>query len=158
MYARVCLYTLLGCCGWLQLLSPAPLLCLALLSYLLTGGNYTLYLLYHTLGRDARGAYRYLRLLLMVYVYQKMDWTVPQVFQRTVKRHPEKVCLYFEDESWTFRQVIFPNKRSSIERFQYSSWMNTVTDWLTSCLVVDSSTGTPWPSSWRTSQSMWGCG
>jgi len=87
------------------LLSPAPLICLALLSYLLTGGNYTLYLLYHTLGRDARGAYRYLRLLLMVYVYQKMDWTVPQVFQRTVKKHPEKVCLYFEDESWTFRQL-----------------------------------------------------
>ena len=105
MYTRLCFYTLLCCCWLLELLSPVPLACLALLSYLLTGGNYTLYLLYHTLGRDARGAFRYLGLLLNVYVYQKMDWTVSQVFQRTVKRHPDKICLYFENESWTFKQV-----------------------------------------------------
>eukprot|EP00092_Neocalanus_flemingeri_P036124 GFUD01039329.1.p1 GENE.GFUD01039329.1~~GFUD01039329.1.p1 ORF type:complete len:650 (-),score=172.75 GFUD01039329.1:557-2506(-) len=105
MYARICLYALLSCCWWLDLLPPAPLACLALLSYLLTGGTYTLYLLYHTVGRDLRGLFRYLGLLLMVYVYQKMDWTVSQVFQRTVRKHPDRVCLYFEEESWTFKQL-----------------------------------------------------
>ena len=131
MYARLCLYTLLCCCWWVGLLSPVPLLCLALLSYLLTGGNYTLYLLYHTAGRDARGAFRYLRLLLMVYVYQKMDWTVSQVFQRTVSKHPDKVCLYFENESWTFKQVIFSDIAKTIANFCFSSWMNTAIDWPT---------------------------
>ena len=110
MYARIFLYTVLGCCWWVDILPPAHLAGLALLSYLITGGNYTLYLLYHTAGRDARGAFRYLRLLLMVYVYQKLDVTVSQVFQRTVKRHPDKICLHFEDESWTFKQVRFSCK------------------------------------------------
>jgi len=105
MYARISLYTVLGVCWWVELLPPAHLAGLALLSYLITGGNYTLYLLYHTAGRDARGAFRYLRLLLMVYVYQKLDVTVSQVFQRTVKRNPDKICLHFEEESWTFKQL-----------------------------------------------------
>lgn len=57
------------------------------------------------MGRDARGAYRYLRLLLTVWWYERLDLTVPQVFQRTVRRHPDRVCLHFEEESWTFGQL-----------------------------------------------------
>jgi hypothetical protein len=86
-------------------LGPQALLLLALLSYLVTGGNYTLYLIYHTAGRDARGAYRYLRLLVTVWWYERLNLTVPGVFQRTVRRHPDRVCLHFEDQSWTFKQV-----------------------------------------------------
>lgn len=105
MYTRVILYTLLASCWTGQLLSTNVTAGLLLLSYLITGGNYTLYLLYHTAGRDARGAWRYLQLLVLVYVYQKRNLTVSQVFQRTVKKHPDKVALYFEDESWTFKQL-----------------------------------------------------
>ena len=53
----------------------------------------------------SRGAYRYLRLLIMVYFYQKQNLTVPSVFQRTANKYPNRVCLHFEDESWTFKQV-----------------------------------------------------
>ena len=105
MYARLTLYSLLACCWAAHLLGTNAAAALLLLSYLVTGGNYTLYLLYHTAGRDARGAWRYLQLLILVYVYQKRNLTVSQVFQRTVKKHPNKVALYFEDESWTFKQV-----------------------------------------------------
>ena len=105
MYTRVILYILLASCWTARVLSTNVTAALLLLSYLITGGNYTLYLLYHTAGRDARGAWRYLQLLVLVYVYQKRNLTVSQVFQRTVKKHPDKVCLYFEDESWTFKQV-----------------------------------------------------
>ena len=52
---------------------------LILLVFLATGGQYTLYLAYHTLGRDLRGAFRYLRLLFLVYTYQKRNMTVPKV-------------------------------------------------------------------------------
>ena len=105
MYARISLYLLCTLCWASDLLSNNVTLGLLLLSYLLTGGNYTLYLLYHTAGRDARGAWRYLQLLVLVYFYQKRNLTVSQVFQRTVRKHPDKVCMYFEDEKWTFRQA-----------------------------------------------------
>ena len=105
MLARVSLCLVWALCWSKELLSTNVFLGLVLISYLATGGNYTLYLLYHTAGRDARGAWRYLQLLILVYVYQKRNLTVSQVFQRTVKKHPNKVCMYFEDEKWTFRQA-----------------------------------------------------
>ena len=105
MFTRISLYLLWSLCWTTELLSTDVFLGLLLISYLATGGNYTLYLLYHTAARDARGAWRYLQLLLLVYVYQKRNLTVSQVFQRTVKKHPDKVCMYFEDEKWTFREV-----------------------------------------------------
>ena len=40
-----------------------------------------------------------------VWLYEKLDLTVPGVFQRTVRRHPDRVCLHFEEESWTFRRL-----------------------------------------------------
>ena len=105
MLTRISLYLLWSLCWTTDLLTTNVFLGLLLISYLLTGGNYTLYLLYHTAGRDARGAWRYLQLLVLVYFYQKRNLTVSQVFQRTVRKHPDKVCMYFEDEKWTFRQA-----------------------------------------------------
>jgi len=105
MYARLVLGSLLASCWLLDILGHRALLLLTILSYLITGGNYTLYLIYHTAARDARGAYRYLRLLINVWFYEKLDLTVPQVFQRTVRKHPNRVCLHFEDQAWTFKQL-----------------------------------------------------
>ena len=31
--------------------------------------------------------------------------TVAKQFDIVAKRHPDKICFYFEDEEWTFRQV-----------------------------------------------------
>jgi hypothetical protein len=42
---------------------------------------------------------------MMVYIYQRQNLTVPSVFQATARKHPARVCLYFEEESWTFKQV-----------------------------------------------------
>jgi len=105
MYTRVILYISLISCWAADLFSFNVTAAGLLVSYLLTGGNYTLYLLYHTAGRDARGAWRYFQLLVLVFIYQKRNLTVSQVFERTVKRHPDKVCMYYEDESWTFKQL-----------------------------------------------------
>ena len=105
MFLRISLYLACSLSWAANLASTNVFIGLLLLSYLATGGSYTLYLLYHTAGRDARGAWRYLQLLVLVYVYQKRNLTVSQVFQRTVKKHPDKVCMYFEDEKWTFREA-----------------------------------------------------
>lgn len=52
-----------------------------------------------------RGAYRYIRLLILVYYYQKLNLTVPQAFARTVKSHKEKTAIIFEDRKWTFQEL-----------------------------------------------------
>jgi len=105
MYTRIFLYSILSCCWFLEMASSQVALGLGILSYLLTGGNYTLYLIYHTAPRDFSGAIRYLRLLLMVYLNQRRNLTVPSVFQRTANKYPNRVCLHFENESWTFKQL-----------------------------------------------------
>ena len=80
-------------------------LCLLTFTYIITGGHYTLYLAWNTGARDARGAFRYLRLLALVYFYQKKDLSVPKVFARTAKKHGDKTCLIFEDQSWSFNDL-----------------------------------------------------
>jgi len=105
MYTRLFLYCLLISCWLLEVLSSEVSVGLGIISYLLTGGNYTLYLIYHTAWRDARGAMRYLRLLFYVYTRQKLNITVPVAFQKTAKKYPNRVALYFEDQSWTFKKL-----------------------------------------------------
>ena len=46
-----------------------------------------------------------IRLLLLV---KKAEWqklTVPKMFTQTAARLPDKIMFYFEDQTWTFRQV-----------------------------------------------------
>lgn len=77
----------------------------ALVVYLLTGGQYTFYLVWGSLLRDLRGAFRYIRLLSLVYYYQKLNLTVPQAFAKTVNRHPNKTAIIFEGQEWTFKDL-----------------------------------------------------
>ena len=43
--------------------------------------------------------------MCLVYYYQKLNLTVPQAFARTVKRHPQKTALIYEDEAWSFQEL-----------------------------------------------------
>ena len=96
--------------------------------YVCTGGHYTLYLVWHTLPRDhqvgaghdgarrvrvvrgiscsvffpSRGAFRYLRLLALMYSYQRRNLTVPRAFSQTVAQNARRKCLVHLDTSWTF--------------------------------------------------------
>ena len=54
---------------------------------------------------DFRGAYRYVRLLLLVYFYQKTNVTVPAAFKATARRHPDRKCLVYQGRAWTFRDL-----------------------------------------------------
>jgi len=72
--------------------------------WILTHGNF-LYLMYHTLGRDLRAANFMIRLLTLVKKSEWQNLSVPKMFTQTVKRFPQKVMFYFEDETWTFQEV-----------------------------------------------------
>lgn len=47
----------------------------------------------------------YIKLLIQVKGYQRKDVTVADVFVQNVVKHPNKPCILFEDQEWTFSQV-----------------------------------------------------
>jgi len=95
----------------LDYLSLGVTTALFLVVFLTTGGQHTLYLAYHTLGRDLRGAYRYLRLLFLVYTHQKRDMTVPKVFSKVAASRPNKAALLYESSTWTFNDLeVYSNR------------------------------------------------
>lgn len=38
--------------------------------------------------------------------YEKNDRTIAEIFQKNAKKFPDKACIVFEDQVWTFTQVI----------------------------------------------------
>ena len=56
----------------------------------------------NTIFSSCRGAYRYVKLLLLITFYRYRNLTVPRVFRRTVERCPNRTALIFEDKRWTF--------------------------------------------------------
>lgn len=65
----------------------------------------TIYLIYHTLGRDMRAAMMMLKLMYLVKRAELRNWTVPKMFTETANRIPDKVMFYFEDQKYTFKEV-----------------------------------------------------
>lgn len=48
---------------------------------------------------------RYIKILYMVKRLQRRNVTIGDVFQEFVSKTPEKPCLVYEDQSWSFREV-----------------------------------------------------
>jgi solute carrier family 27 fatty acid transporter 1/4 len=38
-------------------------------------------------------------------VWRKKRLTVTKVFEENVRKHPNKACIVFDDETWSFKQV-----------------------------------------------------
>ena len=104
-YFRLLTFSIISILGIMGVLTPGNAITLLFVTYLWTGGHYTLYLARHTLGRDMRGAVNYLKLLFVVYMYQKRNITVAKAFAKTVAKHGSKTCLLFEDTSWSFQDL-----------------------------------------------------
>ncbi|CAH4031587.1 unnamed protein product [Pieris brassicae] len=64
-----------------------------------------LYIVVKTAPRDMKALYCYVKILRLTNNFSKRDWTMPDIFHENVKRHPNKPCFLFEDETWTFKQV-----------------------------------------------------
>ncbi|OXA51903.1 Long-chain fatty acid transport protein 4 [Folsomia candida] len=57
------------------------------------------------LPRDIRGAWRFSRVLKRIRWADKRNLTVTKIFDLYADRNPNKICFYYEDEQWTFKQV-----------------------------------------------------
>ncbi|XP_067877322.1 long-chain fatty acid transport protein 1-like isoform X2 [Heterodontus francisci] len=75
--------------------------------YLGSGGWRFIRIVLKTAPRDIFGLFLLLRVKLAVWKHQREDSTIPQIFQETARRHPDKVALIYEgvDEKWTFREL-----------------------------------------------------
>lgn len=75
-------------------------------AYLLTGNRRRIvYALYKTLPRDIVGAYRFVRVNLLLWWWETRGFTVARVFSRYATTHPDKIAFIFEDKEWSYREL-----------------------------------------------------
>ncbi|XP_071625772.1 long-chain fatty acid transport protein 4 [Temnothorax longispinosus] len=90
-------------------LHPVVITALSLLlgGFLLTGisRRHFLYVLYKTLPRDILGAFRFFKVNLLLWWWEKREYTVAKVFSKYAAAHPNKVAYIFEDTEWTYEQL-----------------------------------------------------
>jgi hypothetical protein len=53
-----------------------------------------------------RALFLYLRLKMEIRSHAKANRTVADIFNQQVLKTPDKECIFFEDQVWTFKQVI----------------------------------------------------
>ncbi|XP_067217259.1 long-chain fatty acid transport protein 4 isoform X2 [Linepithema humile] len=85
-------------------------------AYFVSGGRLRwFYVALKTLPRDVKGLIGYIRMLWEIHGHEKKDRGVADIFRQYVNRHPNKACLIFEDQEWTYQQVEdFSNKIATI--------------------------------------------
>ncbi|XP_056640721.1 long-chain fatty acid transport protein 4-like isoform X1 [Diorhabda sublineata] len=64
-----------------------------------------LYILRKTWRRDLRGILMVLKAFARIGISEIKKETVPKIFTRIANKTPDKVAIYFENETWTFRQL-----------------------------------------------------
>ncbi|XP_063242357.1 long-chain fatty acid transport protein 4-like [Bacillus rossius redtenbacheri] len=85
--------------------SPCQLALLAASGFALARCWPRVYVGLATLPRDLRLMYGFLAILIGSKRYQRNNDTVVTLFRSQVQKHPQKPCLLFEDQVWTFAQV-----------------------------------------------------
>ncbi|KAL6431393.1 hypothetical protein ACFW04_007196 [Cataglyphis niger] len=92
------------------------LLLVVSVAYFVAGGRLRwFYVALKTLPRDCKGLIAYITMLWSIRRHEKKDRSVADIFRQWVNRHPNKVCIIFEDQEWTFQQMEdFSNKIATI--------------------------------------------
>ncbi|XP_018355249.1 PREDICTED: long-chain fatty acid transport protein 4 isoform X1 [Trachymyrmex septentrionalis] len=85
-------------------------------AYFVAGGRMRwFYVALKTIPRDCKGLIGYIRMLRSVHGHGRKNRNVADIFRQHVNRHPNKICLIFEDQEWTFQQIEdFSNKIATI--------------------------------------------
>ncbi|XP_050517420.1 long-chain fatty acid transport protein 4-like [Diabrotica virgifera virgifera] len=98
--------------GWVFLVQ---LVIVAAVAYVAAGHWRWWYVAVMTAPRDIKALIRYAFLLIQVKTLQRNNQTIAQIFQKHVKKHPNKTCILFEDQEWSFAQVDeYSNKIANI--------------------------------------------
>lgn len=73
--------------------------------YIISGGRNFLKIIINTASRDLKSLYRLIKTKVALYLIKKNNSTIPQLFLQTVKRHPNRPAILFEDQVWTFKDL-----------------------------------------------------
>lgn len=74
--------------------------------FILTGSRWRFfYILYRTLPRDLLGAFRFLKINALLWVWETRRLTVARIFTELATEHPDKVAYIFEDKEWTYQEL-----------------------------------------------------
>ncbi|XP_076649555.1 fatty acid transport protein 3 [Halictus rubicundus] len=74
--------------------------------YLLTGKRRRfVYALYKTLPRDLLGAYRFIRVNILLWWWETRKLTVAKVFSNYAAANPDKIAYIFENREWTYQDL-----------------------------------------------------
>jgi solute carrier family 27 fatty acid transporter 1/4 len=60
---------------------------------------------FRALVRDLIGAKKLFTIKLKIRQFEKSNSTIPEKFIKFVNKHPNKACIIFDDQIWTFQQV-----------------------------------------------------
>ncbi|KAI1298139.1 Long-chain fatty acid transport protein 4 [Halotydeus destructor] len=80
------------------------LLILVVIYHLRTIARY-LYVVYKTVGRDVTALFRLVATKVFLYQLRSRDATVAHVFRENADKFPDKVAMFYEDQTWTFRDL-----------------------------------------------------
>ncbi|KAH0953249.1 hypothetical protein HN011_000393 [Eciton burchellii] len=85
-------------------------------AYFVAGGRMRwFYVVYKTAPRDITGLIGYSKMLWIIRGHSKKHRSVADIFRQYVNSHPNKVCLIFEEQEWTYQQIEdFSNKIATI--------------------------------------------
>ncbi|GAB1868759.1 Long-chain-fatty-acid--CoA ligase [Camponotus japonicus] len=81
-------------------------LSILLAGFLFTGSRRrVMYMLYKTLPRDIMGAYRFFQINILLWWWEKREYTVPKLFAKYAAANPKKIAYIFEDKKWTYEEL-----------------------------------------------------
>ncbi|XP_051168610.1 long-chain fatty acid transport protein 4-like [Leptopilina boulardi] len=74
--------------------------------FIFTGSRWKFfYILYRTLPRDLLGAFRFLKINAILWIWETRRLTVARVFTNLANAHPDKIAYIFEDKEWTYQEL-----------------------------------------------------
>ncbi|XP_076351947.1 long-chain fatty acid transport protein 4-like isoform X1 [Tachypleus tridentatus] len=91
--------------------------------YVATGGWRFLQVFYNTFSRDVKAIFMVLKVKHYLSVIQGGNQSVPDLFRLQVQKNPNKVCFYYGDQKWTFKEMEeFSNRVANcFQKFGYTS-------------------------------------
>ncbi|RLU22958.1 hypothetical protein DMN91_005236 [Ooceraea biroi] len=73
---------------------------------LLSGsGRHFIYVLFKTLPRDVLAAVRFAQVNMLLWWWEKREYTVAKLFSKYAEAHPEKIAYIFEDKEWSYQKL-----------------------------------------------------
>ncbi|XP_072765367.1 long-chain fatty acid transport protein 1 [Anoplolepis gracilipes] len=110
-------------------------LSLLLAGFLFTGSRRrVIYMLYKTLPRDITGAYRFFQVNILLWWWEKREYTVAKIFSKYAAAHPNKIAYIFEDKNWTYKELDhFSNRIGRYFRTRPFSQFNSIAVVMENC-------------------------